>query len=43
MSTYTEDDVQNALADLKNGVPLATAAARHGVPRGTLIGRRDGA
>ena len=43
MVTYTEEDVQNALADLENGVPLATAATRHDIPRNTLRGRLNGA
>ena len=43
MTTYTEDDVQNALTDLQQGVALATAATRHGVPRNTLRGRLNGA
>ena len=43
MATYTEDDVQNALADLENKVPLATAATRHDIPRNTLRGRLNGA
>ena len=43
MATYTEGDVQNALTDHRNGVDLATAATRHGVPRNTLRGRLNGA
>ena len=43
MATYTEDDVQNALTDHRNGVAVAAAATRHGVPRSTLRGRLDGA
>ena len=43
MATYTEGDIQNALTDLQNGVALATAATRHGVPRNTLRGRLNGA
>jgi 4-hydroxybenzoate polyprenyltransferase len=43
MARYTEEDVQNALADLESGVPLATAATRHGVPRTTLRRRFNGA
>jgi hypothetical protein len=39
MARYTEGDIQNALADLRNGVALATAATEHGVPRNTLHGR----
>ena len=42
MATYTEGDVQNALSDLRNGVSVATAATRHGIPRGTLRGRLNG-
>ena len=41
--TYTEGDIQNALTDLKEGVALATAATRNGVPRNTLRGRLYGA
>jgi 4-hydroxybenzoate polyprenyltransferase len=43
MARYTEEDVQNALADLESGVALATAATRHGVPRTTLRRRFNGA
>ena len=43
MATYTENDVQNALADLRNGGALATTATRHGVPRTTLRNRLNGA
>ena len=43
MATYTEDDIQNALADHENGVALSTASTRHGVPRNTLRGRLNGA
>ena len=39
MAIYTENDVQNALTDIRNGVALATAATRNGVPRNTLCGR----
>lgn len=42
-TSYTEGDVLNALADLKEGVALATAATRNGVPRNTLRGRLEGA
>ena len=42
MATYTEDDVQNALSDLRNGVALATAATRYGILRSTLRGRLNG-
>ena len=43
MAAYTENDVQNALADLRNGGALATAATYHGVPRTTLRDRLNGA
>ena len=43
IARHTEEDVQNALADLESGVALATAATRHGVPRNTLRGRLKGA
>ena len=43
MTLYTEDDVQNALTDLKNGYSIRTATARHGVPRTTLQDRLKGA
>ena len=36
MATYTENDVQNALADVRNSCTLATAATVYGVPRNTL-------
>ena len=40
MDRYTEENVQNALADLESGVALATAAAWHGIPPKTLHGRK---
>ena len=40
MARYTEGDIQNALADLRNGVTLATATTNHGVLRNTLCGRK---
>ena len=43
MGAYTEEDVQNALADLQNGVALATVATHHGVPHNTLRGHLNGA
>jgi hypothetical protein len=43
MATYTENNVQNALADIQNGGGIATTATRHGVPRTTLRGRLSGA
>jgi hypothetical protein len=36
MAQYTEADIQNALADIANGIAKATAGMRHGVPRTTL-------
>ena len=43
MATYTENDVQNALADIRNGGALRTASTRHGVLRAILRGRLNGA
>jgi hypothetical protein len=43
MAIYTKNDVQNALADLRNGVALATAATHHSVSRNTLRSCLDGA
>jgi hypothetical protein len=42
MAQYTEADIQNALADIRNGVAKATAAVRHGIPRTTLRDRISG-
>jgi hypothetical protein len=42
MAIYTEDDIQNALADVGNGVTLATAATKYGVLRNTLRERLEG-
>jgi hypothetical protein len=42
MAQYTEADIENALADIQNGVPKSTAAMRHGIPRTTLRGRISG-
>ena len=42
MAEYTEADIQNALADIANGIPATTAAKKHGVPRTTLYGRISG-
>ncbi len=36
MAIYTENDVQNALANVHNRGALATAATVHGVPRTIL-------
>ncbi|KAF6515118.1 hypothetical protein HZS61_005024 [Fusarium oxysporum f. sp. conglutinans] len=43
MPEYTEQDLQNAIVDVRNGVAVRTAATRHGVPRGTLRARLNGA
>ena len=43
MPEYTEQDLQNAIVDVGNGVAVRTAATRHGVPRGTLRARLNGA
>src|SRR5437762_2633629 len=43
MATYIENDVQNALTDLRNGGVLRTVSAHHGVLRTTLRGRLNGA
>ena len=42
MASYTEDDVQNALVDLQNGVALITAAIWNGVSRFTLRNHENG-
>ena len=36
MAIYTKNDVQNAFADIRNGLALATAKTRYGIPRNTL-------
>ena len=43
MATYTENDVQNALADIRNRGAKATASTHHGVPQTTLRDRLNGA
>ncbi|KAH7471887.1 hypothetical protein FOMA001_g13721 [Fusarium oxysporum f. sp. matthiolae] len=43
MPEYTEQDLQNAIVDVRNGVAVRTAATRHRVPRGTLRARLNGA
>ena len=43
MAAYTENNVQNALADVRNRGAIATAATHHGVPRTTLRDRLKGA
>ena len=42
MTKYTEGDVLNVLADLENGIALATATARYDIPHNTLHGRLSG-
>jgi Tc5 transposase DNA-binding domain/helix-turn-helix, Psq domain len=42
MAEYTEADIQNALADIANGIPATTAAKIYGVPRTTLYSRISG-
>ena len=42
MSHYTEEDVQNALFDIKNGLSQRKAASKYGIPRSTLFGRIQG-
>ena len=41
MAKYTEQDLQNALTDINNGMPVAHAARHWGVPRTTLSGRKN--
>jgi hypothetical protein len=43
MARYTEKDVENALRDIESGVAVRHATRRHGVPRGTLRDRLNGA
>ena len=43
MAAYIENDVQNALTDLRNKSALATAATRHGVSRTILRDRLNDA
>jgi 4-hydroxybenzoate polyprenyltransferase len=43
MPNYTEIDIQNALQEVHEGVPVRTAAGRHGIPVSTLRGRISGA
>ncbi|KAL5589227.1 hypothetical protein FOBRF1_014669 [Fusarium oxysporum] len=39
MPVYSADDLENAIADVKNGVSLKTAAKKNGLPPSTLRGR----
>ena len=43
MAAYTENDVQNALTDFRNGDALRTVSICYGVPRTTLRSRLNGA
>ncbi|KAL5585883.1 hypothetical protein FOVSG1_013575 [Fusarium oxysporum f. sp. vasinfectum] len=43
MPVYSADDLENAIADVKNGVSLKTAAKKNGLPPSTLRGRLTGA
>ena len=43
MSNYTNEDIKNALQDVKNGLSQRKAASRNGVPRQTLRDRIAGA
>ncbi|KAI8417406.1 hypothetical protein FOFC_03719 [Fusarium oxysporum] len=42
MPVYSADDLENAIADVKNGVSLKTAAKKNGLPPSTLRGRLTG-
>ena len=43
MATYIENDVQNALSDLRNGGALRTVSTHYGVLRTTLRDRFNSA
>ncbi|RKK15601.1 hypothetical protein BFJ66_g18058, partial [Fusarium oxysporum f. sp. cepae] len=43
MPVYSADDLENAIADVKNGVSLKTAAKKNGLLPSTLQGRLTGA
>ena len=43
MPEWTEESMQNALLAVQNGLELATASKRYGIPRSTLRGRLSGA
>ena len=43
MAAYIENDVRNALTDIRNGGAIATAATYYGVLRTTLRDRLNGA
>lgn len=40
--SYSKEDLQNALRDIKNGIPCSVAAKSYHVPRTTLIGKIKG-
>ncbi|KAL2109771.1 hypothetical protein VUR80DRAFT_2036 [Thermomyces stellatus] len=42
MPKYTEENLQNAISEVKTGVPLKSAARRWGIPRSTLRSRIKG-
>ncbi|KAG5881526.1 hypothetical protein JTB14_008452 [Gonioctena quinquepunctata] len=42
MLKYSEQQMQNALADVSRGIPVATAAKHHGTPRITLLYKSKG-
>lgn len=41
MAKYNESDIQNALVDINNGMSVAEAGRKWGVPRTTLSGRKN--
>ena len=43
MATYIENDIRNALADMRNEGTITTAAIHHEIPRITLRDRLKGA
>lgn len=43
MPKYTGIDLQNAINDVRNGLPVRTSAGRHGFPEGTLRSSLSGA
>lgn len=42
MPKYTDDDVQKALEDIKNGAKIQSTAKKHGIPRSTLSDKVSG-
>ncbi len=41
-SSYTEEDINNALLDIENGLSIRRASTRWGIPRMTLFHRKHG-